>query len=313
MSLLGKVVRNGVVEAEHHGAVAVVDPDGRLVASMGDIDRLFYGRSSLKPFQARASRDMGALANGPSLAVACASHGGLPVHVAYVRQMLAEVGLTEELLQTPPSWPMSEAQGRRYAVAGENGPLRIWHGCSGKHAAMLQACVASGFPIETYLDPEHPLQEQMRVRMAEALGHVLSEPAIDGCGAPVYEVSVRSMARGFAQVGARSDYEEIWTAMHRYPALVGENPRIDQWSATVSEAAAKVGAEGLVGVSVRSRFGIAVKSWDGSVRGIEAGLLGTMEQLGLLNGSSRSLMRRRLAVFGGGSVQGQVEPTVELV
>ena len=313
MSLLGKVIRNGVVEAEHHGAIAVVDPDGNLVASVGDIDRPFYGRSSLKPFQARASLDLGAEVSGPALAVACASHGGLPIHVAYVRQILERGGVGEAALQTPHAWPMAEDEARRQVAAGMDGPRPIWHGCSGKHAAMLQACVASGFPIEAYVQPDHPLQAHMRTRMVEALGHPLSEPAVDGCGAPVYEVSVRSMATGFARLGTHHEYAEIWTAMHRYPGLVGENPRIDQLAATMTEAAAKVGAEGVIGVAVRSRFGIAVKSWDGSPRGIEAGVVGTMEQLGLLNGLSRRLLRDRLAVFGGGSVQGHIEPTVELV
>lgn len=313
MSLLGKVVRNGVVEAEHHGAIAVVDPDGNLVASMGDIDRQFYGRSSLKPFQGRAALDLGARVSGPGLAVACASHGGLPIQIAYTRQMLARVGLTEEALQTPPAWPMAEDEARRLVAAGANEPRPIWHNCSGKHAAMLQACVASGLPVETYLEPDHSLQAHIRTRLVEALGHPMSEPAVDGCGAPVYEVSVRSMATGFVRLGTHQDYADIWTAMHRYPGLVGENPRIDQLAATIAEAAAKVGAEGLIGLALRSRFGIAVKSWDGSTRGIEAGVVGTMEQLGLLNGLSRRLLRDRLAVFGGGSVQGHVEPTVELV
>lgn len=313
MSLLGKVVRNGVVEAEHHGAVAVVDPDGNVVASMGDIDRRFYGRSSLKPFQSRAALDLGAQVGETGLAVACASHGGLPVHVEYVRQILEIVGLNEAALQTPPAWPMAEGEARRRVAAGMTDPRSIWHGCSGKHAAMLQACVASGFAVETYLEPNHPLQAHMRSRMAEALGHDLSEPAVDGCGAPVYEVSVRSLATGFARLGTDPEYTEIWMAMHRYPALVGDNPRIDQLAATMCEAAAKVGAEGLIGIAVRSRFGIAVKSWDGSYRGIEAGVIGTMEQLGLLNGLSRRLLRDRLAVLGGGTVQGHIEPTVELV
>lgn len=313
MSLLGRVIRSGVVEAEHHGAVAVVAPDGRLIASMGDIDRAFYGRSSLKPFQARAALDLGASVAGPALAVACASHGGLPVHVAYVKSILGRAGLTEAALRTPATWPTSEDQGRRYFAAGQTRPLPIWHGCSGKHAAMLQACVTAGFPTQSYLAFDHPLQVQVRHRLTEALGHDLTDPVVDGCGAPVYEVSVRSLAGGFARLAVYPDYRDIWTAMHRYPALVGEHPRADQMAATVAEAAAKVGAEGLIGVAVRSQFGIAIKSWDGSIRGIEAGLVGTMEQLGLLNGSSRRLLRERLVVLGGGQPQGHVEPTVELV
>ena len=312
MSLLAQVVRNGVVEAEHHGVVAVVAPDGSLVAGSGDVDRLFYGRSALKPFQARASLDGGAKLAGSALAVACSSYGGLPIHVAYTRQMLHAVGLTEDDLQTPPTWPMSEAQGRRYFAQGQMQPQAVWHGCSGKHAGMLQACVASGWPTESYLDPRHPFEVLVRRRLAEAVGHDLGDPGVDGCGVPVFEVSARSLARGFAHLASHADYELIWAAMHRYAALVGENPRIDQLAATVSESAAKIGAEGLIGVAVRDRFGIVVKSWDGSTRAIEAGLIGTMEQLGLLNGSSRQLLSDRLAVSGGDRVQGRVEPMVSL-
>ncbi len=312
MSLLAKVVRNGVTEAEHHGAVAVVAPDGSLLAGSGDVDRLFFGRSSLKPFQARASLDSGATVQHSALAVACASHGGLPIHVAYTRQMLEAAGLTCDDLQTPPNWPMSEAQGRRYFAQGHTKPLAVWHGCSGKHAAMLQACVASGWPTESYLEVGHPLQKVVRQRLAHAVGHDLAAPGVDGCGAPVFEVSARSLARGFAHLATATDYEPIWRAMHSYPALVGENPRIDQLAATLSESAAKVGAEGVVGVAVRGRLGIVVKSWDGSTRAIEAGLIGTMEQLGLINGSSRRLLSDRLAVRGGDLVQGRVEPVVTL-
>ena len=42
------------------------------------------------------------------LAVACASHGGEPLHVRTVRQMLAEFGLTEESLANTPALPLSD-------------------------------------------------------------------------------------------------------------------------------------------------------------------------------------------------------------
>ena len=31
--------------------------------------------------------------------------------------------------------------------------------CSGKHAAMLSACVAAGWPTAGYLERDHPLQQ----------------------------------------------------------------------------------------------------------------------------------------------------------
>ena len=82
--MLARVVRCGVVEATHEGAVAVVAPDGRLISSDGDIDRRYYIRSAAKPFQAMAALSEGAEFTPEELAIACASHGAQPIHVAYV-------------------------------------------------------------------------------------------------------------------------------------------------------------------------------------------------------------------------------------
>ena len=38
--------------------------------------------------------------------------------------------------------------------------------CSGKHAAMLATCVANGWPTETYLDADHPLQRAIAATFA---------------------------------------------------------------------------------------------------------------------------------------------------
>ena len=83
--MLARVVRSGVTEARHEGAVAVVTPDGVVLASHGDIDRPYYIRSSAKPFQAMAALTAGAAFEPEQLAVACASHGAQPIHVAYTR------------------------------------------------------------------------------------------------------------------------------------------------------------------------------------------------------------------------------------
>ncbi|MDH3539467.1 MAG: asparaginase [Acidimicrobiia bacterium] len=312
MTLLGRVVRNGRVEAEHHGAVAVVDVHGEVVAQSGDITRRFYGRSALKPFQALVSQMAGARLDREALSVACASHGGFPVHIAYVRSMLDAVGLDESYLQTPPAWPIGQGEEVRLVANGTTEPSPILHNCSGKHAAMLRACVASGWPLDNYLDPDHPLQEAVAQLVVEVTGDVPGRVGVDGCGAPVFEVSAVGLARAFARLGSEGRFEQIWWAMHRYPALASENPRIDQEIGTWLDAAAKVGAEGSIGVALRNRGGIGVKCWDGSARGLRAGIVGTMEQLGLLVGSQRRHLAEPEAVFGGGEVQGAVEPMVEL-
>lgn len=136
--------------------MAISRPDGSLVAWSGDIDRPFDLRSSAKPFQAYVSQMSGAGLEPIQLAMAAASHRGLPVHVAIVDSVLARAGLSARDLRTPPDWPISGEAARHRVRTGERSPRRIWHKCSGKHAGFLRACVAQGWPTDTYLTPEPP-------------------------------------------------------------------------------------------------------------------------------------------------------------
>src|SRR3546814_11679184 len=55
-----EVTRGGMVESMHRVIAAVVDADGRIVSSWGDVDRLVYGRSAIKPIQALPVLESGA-------------------------------------------------------------------------------------------------------------------------------------------------------------------------------------------------------------------------------------------------------------
>ena len=311
--MLARVVRSGVTEARHEGAVAVVTPDGAVLASHGDIDRSYYIRSSAKPFQAMAALTAGAAFEPEQLAVACASHGAQPIHVAYTRAMLRQVGLDESALQCPPDWPIADSAWDRVLRAGHDRPKRIWHNCSGKHAGMLRACVAAGWPIESYLDPDHPLQVLIREEMSKALGADVGRPGVDGCGAPVYEVSTHELGRGYAVLATDQRYGPIRTAMQRFGALTAHSDRLaapSQWW----DVASKGGAEGCQGLAVRGRYGVAVKSFDGNDRPLGPVVLSTMDQLGVAPELTRSLYAPRFSVetLGGGQVVGRVEATVDL-
>ena len=77
--------------------------------------------------------------------------------------------------------------------------------CSGKHAAMLSACVAAGWPTEGYLDRDHPLQQAIEARLGEAAGEPVTAVVVDGCGAPQHALSLTGLARGVLSLvaGAR--------------------------------------------------------------------------------------------------------------
>lgn len=294
------VVRSGLVESTHDIAAAAVLPDGVTIEASGDVDRIFFLRSAAKPFQATVSQEAGAGLVAEQMALACASHRGHPVHAAIVAAMLNEVGLDASALQCPRSWPSSADARDRLLAGGFRQPERIWHNCSGKHAAMLRSCVASGWPIETYLEPSHPLQQRISQLMGETLEHDPGPVGVDGCGAPVFRGSVRSLARAYAKLGTDDRFAFAWMSMHRYPALTYDHGQAPVVIATELDAVAKVGAEGSLGVSIRGQVGLAVKAWDGASRATGPAVVALLRRLSYVRERSLALAAGEVSVMGGG-------------
>lgn len=300
------------MESRHTGAVAAIDTDGHERRTWGDVERRYYFRSSAKPFQATASLEAGAALAPEQMAVACASHVGQPVHVALVRSVLAEAGLDESALRCPPAWPASEAAAYRLRDEGHRHPRPIWHNCSGKHAAMLSACAAQGWPIESYTDPGHPLQARVAELFEQVTGEDPGEPGIDGCGVPVFLVSTMGLAKAFARLAGDPRFRPAAQAMHRFPALTSDHPSFAARLATWLNAAAKGGAEANLGVAVFGRMGLGVKCDDGAHRGAEAGMFAALDELGLLVGEARHRLESALPIVqGGGGMVGRVRPVLE--
>lgn len=298
----------------HEGAVALASPGGSLIASYGEIDRPFYLRSSAKPFQAHVAVDAGAELAPVELALAAASHDGEPLHIALVDSMLAGGALTVRDLRCPPAWPLGERGKRRVLRAGEMGPRRVWHNCSGKHGSWLRACDAAGWPIDSYLDPNHPLQRRIVEFVSDLGGYSVEAVGVDGCGAPVLRTTTRVMAVLYARLGALPEMRHVFDVMHRYPALVSGQRNPDAAIATAIHAAAKRGAEGCLGVAVKDRMGIAVKAWSGSGAAAGVAAVHALDSLGGLTSTARSHLVpiARPAVLGGGEVVGHLQPGFEL-
>lgn len=312
--MLATVVRSGMVESWHEGAVAVVDDAGQLIAHSGDLGRTFFIRSASKPFQATISQELGAGLNQPALAVACSSHDGHPVQVAYVTSMLTQAGLGESNLGCPPDRPLSSAADRRLLAAGQRQPSRLLHNCSGKHAAMLRACVAQGWPLESYLEPNHPLQVAITAFLQEVTGEKVEPVGTDGCGAPVHRVTVVGMARAFSQLAVSTRLRPALEAMHNYPRLTSGMRHLDADIGIWFDGAAKRGAEGNIGVALRGRLGLAAKSWDGSGRGVNVAVVEAFRQLGVLSSTAPGALdgHAQPLVLGGGREVGRVVPVLQL-
>ena len=159
--ILAEVVRSGFVESVHHGSVIVLDATGQVVAEAGDVTGPSFPRSSNKPLQTVGMLRAGLRTAEPAdLALISGSHFGEPFHVARTRRILTAAGLDESDLRCPPSLPLSETE-RDIILRAGGGATPILMNCSGKHAGMLATCVVNGWPLDSYLDPKHPVQVAM--------------------------------------------------------------------------------------------------------------------------------------------------------
>lgn len=266
-----EVVRNGFVESVHRGRVVVLDPAGRPTTERGVTDEAVLLRSCAKPLQAVALLRAGWRPTPPQLALACASHDGTDAHVAVVRSTLAAAGLTEADLATPPALASDAEVGAAPRLGA--GPDRVHHNCSGKHAGMLAACVAAGWPTDGYLDPDHPLQRAVVATVEELTGERARHLAIDGCGAPIAAVPFVGLARAVHRiaVGAEGTPEaQVAGAMRAHPDLVaGERRSVTRLMRAVPGLIAKDGAEGVYVAALADGRTVAVKVDDGALRAAE--------------------------------------------
>jgi L-asparaginase II len=208
--------------------------------------------------------------DGELLALAAASHSGEDFHVEGVRAILASAGLTEEALQCPPDYPLDEQANAAMIAAGAK-PDRIHMNCSGKHAAMLATCVAAGWPTESYRDPEHPLQQEIKSAISKLAGEPVAAVGVDGCGAPLMAISVAGLARAFrAMVLAEPGTAEraVADAMRAYPEWTSGTARPERaLMKAIPGLLLKSGAEGVEGFALADGRAGAFKMEDGAARG----------------------------------------------
>jgi len=280
--LVVEAVRGEIVESSHLIDVALADPEGTLLASAGEPATIAFLRSVSKPVQATVCTELGWEPPGdPHLAVACASHNGEQQHVEAVRTILAAAEVDEPLLQCPPAIP---------SVVGElpppDAPRRIYHNCSGKHAAMLATMVANDWDPRAYPAADGELQRAVRARIEGIAGRPARAVAEDGCGVPTFAFTLAEAAAMYARLP--SETGRAIEAMRAHPRLVAGSNRICTAVMTlVPGVVLKVGAEGLLcGVLVESQTGFAVKARDGAGRGRAIATVRVLELLGALGSVS---------------------------
>jgi L-asparaginase II len=284
-------LRGGAVESEHRVAWCVANPDGSIAGP--DPDLPVFARSAVKPLQALGSVRAGVLERfrlrDRHLALACASHGGSPAHVAVVGEVLRACGVLEDALACGPELP------RDPRVTGVR-PSRIRHNCSGKHAFGIARCLAEGWPLDGYFRAGHPLQGAMRDAVAEACGvSEASEEATDGCGMRTFAVPLSALARAFGRLaggGLGPAGDRCAAAMRAHPELVAYDGAIDTELMRAEDGlVAKIGAEGVLAVGLADGRGLALKVRDGSLRAVPpAGVALVRSELGLAAAVPESLV-----------------------
>jgi L-asparaginase II len=304
------IVRSGLGESTHEVDVCAVDAAGSELLVSGDPDIPMYYRSAVKPLQAAVALEAGLDLPDEHLALVCASHSGWPAQVRMVETILHDAGLDETTLQTPPSWPLADGAKALQVRRGAPRPRSLWHNCSGKHAGMLAACVAAGWPTGSYLDPDQPLHR----RFADLIGSLsLVDPdpvGVDGCGAPTARGTVRGLARAFSALTGDRRFARVAAAVSRFPGLVADNDRADGVLGRWWGGPVKGGAEGSLAMA-RDGIGIAAKARSGSGKAAASALVIAADRLGLLS----PVMREALApvaepvVYGGGRPVGAMQPT----
>ncbi len=309
---LAVVTRGGLVESRHYGAAVLVNPEGEPVYRVGDVSTPVYPRSSLKPFQAIASLRTGVLLNQQQTALACASHTGATVHQQVALSMLSAAGLSEADLQCPKAWPADGTTRREWTLAGHQ-QNQLAFNCSGKHAGFLAACVHAGWPTESYLEHDHPLQRSVLEVLTEYAGVAPAHVSTDGCGAPAPTLPLLGLARAVAKLATATEpaAQQVFAAMTAHPELVqgpgGENTIVTQELGVL----AKLGAEGVLILATADGHAVAVKSLDGAHRPTTLVGLRLLAAAGLLEREDVDAVLKRVlpAITGGsaGATVGEVQ------
>ncbi|MFJ4522030.1 asparaginase [Streptomyces sp. NPDC088810] len=263
------LIRGGVVEGIHYGSVVVLGADGQVRFQLGDIEAAFYPRSALKPVQAVAMLRAGLPLDGALLSLAAASHSGEERHLAGTRRILELAGLTEDDLRNVPDMPFDPAVRDAWVREGRL-PSRLAQNCSGKHAAMLWTARINGWSLEDYLDPAHPLQQAVAETVEELTGQRVARVTVDGCGAPLFSISLHGLARALARITSAepgTPEARVADAMREHAEMAsGAGRDVAALMRAVPGLLAKDGFEGVQVAALPDGTAVAVKIADGANR-----------------------------------------------
>jgi L-asparaginase II len=274
--------RGEVLESFHTGVVCIVDKNGEIIFSLGDINQVCFPRSALKFFQVIPLLESGAVKefnfNLEEIALMCGSHNGETRHLKVVDSILRKIGLSQKNLKCGAQYPTLTVDKNEMIKSGLQ-PRDIHNNCSGKHAGFLAMCVYAGYSIEDYLENTHPLHQEIKRITAEMHEYPESKlvTAIDGCSAPIFALPVFNQAIGYKNLVNPESFSEkrqlackiIIEAVSTYPYMIAGKGRyctelLEQFG---DRLIGKTGADGVYSLGFRKEL------WGGSIK-IDDGLMG---------------------------------------
>jgi L-asparaginase II len=296
------VTRGGYPECIHRFHIVIVDSKGDVIFERGDRNFFTCLRSSAKPFQAIAALRAGIMKKyGLSEEECAALTGSLnaePFQIDIVRSMLSKAGLTEDYLQCGAQYPSHKATAESLKKEGYS-PLPIYHNCSAKHTGMLLACKAKGYPLDNYLDFNHPFQKDIlkTVLQFTELDKKEIKTVIDGCGAPVFFMPLINLAIGYKNLAISKDIavEKLINSVKKNPLMIGGNERLcsDIIKVTNGKVFAKIGADGVYAAfSEEFKEGLAMKVEDGSTKPLYVMFLTVLKERKWINENELEMLSK---------------------
>ncbi|TLS43295.1 asparaginase [Streptomyces montanus] len=303
------LVRSGVIEGIHYGSVVVLGADGDVELQIGDIEAAFYPRSALKPVQAVALLRAGLPLEGELLALTAASHSGEERHLAGTRRILELAGLAEDDLRNVPDLPFDPVVRDDWIRAGRL-PSRLAQNCSGKHAAMVYTALLNGWSLDDYLDPAHPLQQAIAELVEDLTGQAVAHVSVDGCGAPLFSVSLHGLARAAARITTAppgTPEARVADAMREHAEMASGTGRdVAALMRAVPGLLTKDGFEGVHVAALPDGRAIAVKIADGADRARVPVVAAALARCGVDPDALAEFVQAPL--LGGGAVVGSIRP-----
>ena len=301
--VLAELVRSGLIESTHSGHLILLAADGSDLLTLGDVEAEIYPRSAIKSLQAAAMVRAGLNLNDEQLALVCASHGGTNRHQEVALEILRSVGLSESELQNTPDAPLDREARIKW---GDKPATSLAANCSGKHSGMLATCVVNGWDIKTYRDVDHPLQLAIAREITELIGKSIDRVSIDGCGAPLFSMSTRSIAVAAQKMRIDSDpvFTRVISAGLKYPEMILAEGAFDtRMMRAVPGLFVKGGAESVMLASLADGSAIAWKISDGSNRVNGPLMKAALAKFGI------NIEGEAIDVLGGGKVVGSLSAT----